>query len=148
MNLISEDYLMHHGVKGQKWGVRKQRHQAYGYAHASHFTQNRSINTLKKKKREGSLSKDAYKKQKAQIKHKYAAERGKKLVAANENYGKVIARSVAKTAAVGAGMTAVGFMMGGPTGAIGGAAIGVGTGVYQAKNATGRIKDIRAYRRR
>ena len=24
-NLISEDYLMHHGVKGQKWGVRKKR---------------------------------------------------------------------------------------------------------------------------
>ena len=28
MNLISEDYLMHHGVKGMKWGVRK-REQTY-----------------------------------------------------------------------------------------------------------------------
>ena len=24
MNLISENYLIHHGVKGQKWGVRRQ----------------------------------------------------------------------------------------------------------------------------
>lgn len=146
--LISEDYLMHHGVKGQKWGVRKQRQQAYGYARASHFQERRSIHNLKKKKREGSLSRDAYNRQKAQIRHKEAATRGKKLVEANENYGKVIARSAVKTAAYGAGMTAAGFMFGGPAGAIGGAALGGMHGVYQTRNAVGRIKDIRAYRRK
>ena len=25
MNLISQDFLMHHGVKGQKWGVRHEK---------------------------------------------------------------------------------------------------------------------------
>lgn len=139
---------MHHGVKGMKWGVRhQQRNQAYGYARASHFQERRSIHDLKKQRRSGSISRDSYKRKKSQIREREAAARGKKLVEANENYGKVIARSVAKTAAYGAGMTAVGFMAGGPAGAIGGAALGGMHGVYQGRNAAGRIRDIRAYRR-
>ena len=145
--LISEDYLMHHGVKGMKWGVRKQRQQAYGYARASRFTERRDIRSLKQKKKQDSLSRDSYKRQKAQIRHKAAANRGKRLVEANENYGKVIARGVVKTAAYGGGMTAVGFMLGGPAGAFGGAALGGMHGVYQAKNTAQRINDIRAYRK-
>ena len=62
--LISEDYLMHHGVKGMKWGVRKQRQQAYGYARASRFTERRDIRSLKQKKKQGSLSRDSYKRNK------------------------------------------------------------------------------------
>lgn len=136
---------MHHGVKGQKWGVRKQRQQAYGYARASHFQERRSINTLKKNRR--TMTRQAYRDKKAQIHSKEAVARGKMLVQANENYGKVIARSVTKTAAFGAGMTAAGFLTGGPTGAVGGAALGVGMGIYQGRNVAGRIKDIRAYKR-
>lgn len=145
--LISEDYLMHHGVKGQKWGVRKQRQQAYGYAHASRFIERRDIRSLKQKKKQGSLSRDSYKRQKDQIRHKAAANRGKRLVEANENYGKVIARGVVKTAVFGGGVTAVGFMLGGPAGAFAGVAYGGLHGVYQTKNVVGRVKDIRAYRR-
>ena len=145
--LISEDYLMHHGVKGQKWGVRKQRQQAYGYARASRYIERRDIRNLKKKKRQEGLSKDSYSRQKAQIRHKAAALRGKKLVEANETYGKVVARAAVNTAAYGAGLTAAGFIFGGATGAAAGAILGGAHGVYQAGNAANRIKDIRAYRR-
>lgn len=142
-----EDYLIHHGVKGMKWGVRKQRHQAYGYARASHFQERRSISNLRKARRAGSISRDSYKRQKRAVRAKEAANRGKRLVEANETYGKVIARSVVKTGAYGAGLTAAGFMLGGPTGAIGGAAVGTAHGIYQGRNAIGRVKDIRAYKR-
>lgn len=145
-NLISQDYLMHHGVKGMKWGVRK-RMEAYGYGEASRYTQKRDIRNLKQKKRQGQISSSSYKSQKAAIRHKAAAERGRKLVEANETHAKVTARAAAKTAAFGVGLTAAGFMLGGPTGAIGGAAVGGMHGIYQTRNAIRRNRDISAYRR-
>lgn len=143
---------MHHGVKGMKWGVRQQKRLgAYGYGEASRYTQKRDIRKLKAEKRKGTISRDTYKNRKQAIKTKAAKERGKRLVDANENYGKVIARSVGKTVAYGGGLAAAGFILGGPAaapaGLAAGLAIGGAHGVYQARNATRRVKDIRAYRK-
>lgn len=145
--MTTNNYLMHYGVKGMKWGIRK-RNEAYGYARASRFIERRDIRNAKKQKRQGTISKSAYKTKKQRIKIQAAKNRGKKLVEANENYGKIVARSVVKTAAYGGGLTAAAFILGGPAGAIGGAAIGTMHGVYQGTNATRRVKDLRAYRRR
>lgn len=47
-NLISEDYLIHHGVKGMKWGVRKEAaYQAKGTANGFYDIPNRGKNLIK-----------------------------------------------------------------------------------------------------
>ena len=53
MNLISEDYLMHHGVKGMKWGVRHDQKQVAKYSAKARTQRNynakASLNFKKKK---------------------------------------------------------------------------------------------------
>ena len=148
-SLISDDYLMHHGVKGMKWGVRRNL-QVEGYRRASHFTEKRDIKALKAKERSGQISKATYKSQKAAVQHKQAALRGKKLVENNQTYGKIAVKSIAKTAAVGAGTAAVAGLAVG-AGAAYAVPMAVGLGgamaVSSIRNDRGRIRDIKAYRR-
>lgn len=137
--LISEDYLMHHGVKGMKWGVRRQKfREAVGYGHASRFQERRSIKNLKKQKKQSGMSNDSFKSKKASIERKSAASRGKKLVEANQNYGKTLAKGLISTSAV----ATAGFFMGPLAWAPMGAAA-----AYNAKNMVQRTKDIHAYRK-
>ena len=145
-NLISEDYLMHHGVKGQKWGVRKQVRQAYGYGAGSRYIQRRDIRNLKKKKRSGQITSSQYSSQKQQIKNKAAANRGKRLVEANQTYGKVTAKGVAKTAAFATGSIAASALFAPVVLPVAVGAAGAHA-VYQTKNTAGRINDIKAYKR-
>ena len=138
--------MVHHGVKGQKWGVRKQIRQAYGYGAASRYIQRRDIRNLKKKQRSGQITKSEYSNQKQRIKSKAAAQRGKRLVEANQTYGKVTAKGVAKTAAFATGSIAVSALFA-PV-VLPAAVAGAGLhAVYQTKNTAGRINDIKAYKR-
>lgn len=140
---------MHHGVKGQKWGIRKSI-QTEGYRKASHYTERRDIRSLKAQKRAGQISKATYKSKKSAVQHKQAALRGKKLVENNQTYGKIAAKSVAKTAAVGIGTAAVaGLAVGAGAAYAVPMAVGVGgaMAVSSIKNDIGRTRDIRAYRR-
>lgn len=144
------NYLIHHGVKGMKWGVRKSL-ETEGYRRGSLYTQKRNIRQLKSKKRAGTVSSEQYKRQKAQIKHRAAVERGKRLVENNQSYGRVAVKGIAKTAAVGLGTAAVAGLAAGSGGtmlvpmAVAG---GAGMAFYSGRNDISRMKDIRAYRHR
>ena len=149
--LVPKDsYLMHHGVKGMKWGVRNSI-QTEGYRKASIYMQRRDIRNLKRQKRSSGMTNDAYKARKAQIKHKAMAERGKRLVENNQTHGKIAAKSVAKTAAIGLGTAAVtGFAFGAGAGFVAPVAVGMGVGMAGSTihNDIRKHKEISAYRRR
>lgn len=146
------DELYHYGVKGMKWGVRKHIYnnmQVEGYRKASRYTEKRDIRNLKKQ----GLSRSQFKSAKRKIRIEAASLRGKKLVANNQTYKRVAAKTVGKSAAAIGGASAImalGLATGGsltlPATAMGLA----GAGLYSVGNTVGgvrRARDIRAYRK-
>lgn len=150
--MIYENYLIHHGVKGMKWGVRKSISnslQSSGYRIASRYTQKRDIKTLKSQKKSGSISSKDYRKQKASIKQKAMIDRGKYLVNHNQTMLKTAFKGVSKGAAVNIGSGIVATM------AVGAGApvltpLVIGNTYYNVRNANktiGTMRDIRAYKK-
>ena len=106
-NLISDDYLIHHGIKGMKWGVRK-RNETEGFRKASLINQKREVQRARKKYRTGKITKSQYKTEASRIKTQGSIDRGRMLVEnSHQTYGKVIAKGIAKQAAVSLGSSVV-----------------------------------------
>lgn len=150
--IVRQDELNHHGVKGMKWGVRKQQvRQAYGYGLGRQYTERRDLKKLKKTRSASNMSRQAYKSARNQIITTARKDRGRKLVEANQTYKKTLAKGVGKTAALTAGVIAVGAL-GEATGTgfiavPGGAAIGAMAGAHIINNTRKRARDIRTYNR-
>lgn len=94
--------LCHHGVKGMKWGIRKSINRSLdsaAYRTASRYVQKRDLKNLKKKKRSSGMTGKQYRQERRQIKANATADRGRRLIANNQTYGKVLMKSAAKTGA-------------------------------------------------
>lgn len=148
--IIMPDELNHHGVKGMKWGVRRQQvRQAYGYGIGRQYVERSDLRKLKKQRRISGMSRSEYKNARANIIKTARKDRGRELVKANQTYKKTLAKGVGKTAALSAGVVAVGalgFATG--TGFIavpGAAAIGLMAGGHNINNTRKRARDIRTY---
>lgn len=146
-----QDYLMHHGVKGQKWGVRKRVEnsmQVRGYRSASKYIQRRDIRKLRSKKRSGELTKEQYKTEKKQISHAAMVDRGRNLVEHNQTIMSTTVKGLGNNAATSAGALIVFAMSSGA----GIPVVGImGLMAASAKNTantietTSRVNDIAEY---
>ena len=149
--IYSDPYLMHHGVKGQKWGVRKSIEnsmQVRGYRAGSKYIQRRDIRKLKAKKKSGQITKEQYKSKKKQVTNAAMVARGKDLVEHNQTIMKTTLKGLGNNAATttgalivfamssGAGIPAVGIM-----GLMGASAKNVANTI----ETTSRINDIATY---
>ena len=65
MNLISEDYLMHHGVKGMKWGVRHDKNPDGSLTRYGKKQKRKEIAAYRKKQMSKEASRRSYIKSKA-----------------------------------------------------------------------------------
>ena len=147
--------LYHFGVKGMKWGVRKQRPsigqriqrnlQVEGYRKADRYVQKRDVRNLKK-----TTSGAKYRSEKRKIVHQARARRGEQLVKNNQTYAKIAAKTIGKTVAVNVGTAAVAKMARevGLT-SVGLMAVGAGTAlnVRNIRAANQRVGEIRAYKK-
>ena len=151
-------YLYHYGVKGMKWGVRKQRPtigqrigrhlQTEGYRNASLYEQRRGLKSLSRQK--STMSRSQYRQKRREVIHRERSQRGQKLVENNQTYAKVIAKGVAKTAAagVGAAYLASRARSGRLPGVAGFAAgYGIGTAINTAVKTGQRVNEIRTYKK-
>lgn len=150
--IVYPNELNHFGVKGMKWGVRRQKvRQAYGYGIGRQYVEKSDLRRLKKNKKKSNMSRSEYNTARKQIITKARKDRGKELVAANQTYKKTLVKGIGKTAALAAGVIAVGAI-GKATGTgfiavPGGAAIGAMAGSHIIKNTRRRARDIRTYNR-
>lgn len=157
-----ENYLVHHGVKGQKWGVRKRiassgfaRRNAYkGARKANFYMQKRDIRKLKNQRRSGKLTDEQYKQQKQALKAKNSVSRGKSLVENKQSYGKIAVKGIAKQVALGLGTrfatNAILEMGGLSTTSLASAnavrAIGIGARVHYGIDDIRKLSDVHAYK--
>lgn len=150
--IVHQNELNHYGVKGMKWGVRRQRvRQAYGYGLGRQYTERSDLRKLKKRRAASNMNRSEYKSARKEIINTARKDRGRELVEANQTYAKTIAKGVGKTAAFTAGATAVGALglaLGAGFVAVpGAAALGVMGGTHIINNTRKRARDIRTYNR-
>ena len=147
------DFLEHHGVKGMKWGVRKQiqtNMHIRGSRIASKYVQKRDIRVLKKKRKESGMSSSEYRANKKSITMEAKARRGKELVSNNKGYMKTGVRYIAKNTATVLGTAAVAGMSAGvglPVVGLMATTAGTGLVVRNTKDTVSRIQDIHAYKK-
>ena len=145
--------LMHHGVKGQKWGVRKQIRTSMrltGYRAASNYTQKRDIRKLKERRKSGELSRKEYNIQRQKTLVAARVARGKQLVENNRGYMNTSVATLAKNDATVLGASIVANMVaaaGLPGVGIGVGAVGTAKAFKDFGEGVSRIRDIRAYRK-
>ena len=147
------NYLMHHGVKGQKWGVRKNVQgsmQARGYRAASKYVQRRDIRKLKAQKRSGQISREQYKEQKKAVNNAAMVDRGKALVENNQTIMRTTVKGLGHNAATTAGAFIVAAMSAGAgVPAVGLMAFAGGTAANTANTIStmNQVNEIGAYER-
>lgn len=142
-----KDELYHHGVKGQKWGVRKSIEnsiQVRGYRMASRYVQKKDIQKLKQKQYRGQITRAQYRARKQQIKTNAMIARGKHMVDHNQTFMNTAVKGLAGNAAVNVGAAIVTGMGGAPV--VVPVAIGATAMKIDNTNKTiGKMKDLNAY---
>ena len=150
---MEDNELMHFGVKGMHWGVRKDPYSGYnaksrpGAIRKQSFKDQRA--DLKKLRDERRQTGDAseYKRKRNEMIRRRAAERGKALVEANETYHGVLLKEALKTGAVSAGATLVGSLLAGPAGGVAiGSYVGAAYSIGSNIRGTRKVYEMARYR--